>query len=341
MRKKLQLLKAMTDIDDIYLAELESDEQSSVQKMRISKPAQWLLVALAVLCISTAAYAAIQWNPVFMEWFKPTDAIIEQTADGVQNVDVVSECGDYTLRIGQTIGDENTLYLNLEVILPEGVTWRDVLPEDVWKDKENISPTPKFEFYRGELTYEEIRGLSEKELKNFKKGRHFSIASSSVTYDDMELDSNSMNYMIRYSTDGLTAEPISLVISHFANGMEPISMDDFPLVISWTPENSGQQYYFSIEDGETRGELQLSAFCLQVKLYRFTNLEQYEKGYEFAKDIVFHMKDGMKTSVSKLSTGSGGSLGRHYIDYTYHFRHILNLDEVDAIQINDYWFELD
>ena len=70
-----------------------------------------------------------------MEWFKPTDAIIEQTASGVQNVDVISQCGDYTLRIDQTIGDENTLYLNLEISLPDGVTWRDVLPEEVWKMK--------------------------------------------------------------------------------------------------------------------------------------------------------------------------------------------------------------
>lgn len=341
MRAELQLLKALTDINDKYLVELETDNHKSVKKVRVSKPVRWLLVAILVLCISTAAYAAIQWSPVFMEWFKPTDAIIEQTASGVQNVDAVSQCGDYTLRIDQTIGDENTLYLNLEISLPEGVTWRDVLPEEVCRDKEEISSTPKFEFYRCELLYEDINGLSEEELKAVTKGRNFSIASSSVTYNALQLDSSFMNYMIRYSTDELTAEPLSLVISQFVNGLEPIAMDGLPLVISWIPENGGKQYSFKIEDGETRGELQLSAFRLHVKLYRFPMIEQYEKGYEFGDVIVLHMKDGTKTSVSKLSTGSGGGLGKKYIDYTWHFRSILNLDEVEAIQIHDYRFELE
>ena len=338
MKKEMKLLKALNDIDEQYLLETETYKRHSAK--RFKRPVKWLLVAIIALGISATAYAAIQWNPVFMEWFKPSDAIIEQTANGVQNVNAVSQCGDFTLRIDQTIGDENTLYLNLEISLPEGVTWRDVLPEDIWGDDENVSPTPKFEFYRGELAYEEISGLSEDERRNFTKGLHYSSASSSVTYDNMDLDSNSMNYMIRYSTDGLTAEPISLVISQFANGTEPIAIDNFPLVISWTPENSGKQYSFEIEDGETRGELHLSAFRLQIKLYRFAKIEQYEKGYEFSKDIVLHMKDGTKTSVSKLSNGSGGSLGRYYIDYAYHFGTILNLDEVEAIQIHDYWFEL-
>ena len=341
MRAELQLLKAMTDIDDKYLAELETDNRKSVKKTRISKPARWLLVAIIVLCISTAAYAAIQWNPVFMDWFKPTDAIIEQTAAGVQNVGVISQCGDYTLRVDQTIGDENTLYLNLEISLPEGVIWRDVLPEDVWKMKEEVTLTPKFEFYRGELLYEDINGLSKEEFKAFTKGRNFSTASSGVTYDNLQVDSNSMSYMIRHSTDDLTAEPISLVINQFDEGMEPIVMDGFPLVISWTPENSGKQYLFEFEDGETRGELQLSAFRLHIKMYRYPKVELYEKGYEFAKDIVLHMKDRSRIPVSKLSNGSGGSLSRYYIDYSYHFRSILNLDEVEAIQINDYRFELE
>ena len=341
MRAELQLLKAMTDIDDKYLAELETDNRKSVKKTRISKPARWLLVAIIVLCISTAAYAAIQWNPVFMEWFKPTDAIIEQTASGVQNVGVISQCGDYTLRVDQTIGDENTLYLNLEISLPEGVIWRDVLPEDVWKMKEEVTLTPKFEFYRGELLYEDINGLSKEEFKAFTKGRNFSTASSGVTYDNLQVDSNSMSYMIRHSTDDLTAEPISLVINQFDEGMEPIVMDGFPLVISWTPENSGKQYTFEIEDGETRGELQLSAFRLHVTLYRYPKAEQYKTVYDFADAVVFHMKDGTETAVFKLSSGSGGSRGKNYIDYTYHFRSILNLDEVEAIQINDYRFELE
>ena len=340
MKKELQLLMALNNIDERYLLEIENYSEGHKIK-RLRKPVKWLLVAIIALGISTTAYAAIQWSPVFMEWFKPSDAIIEQTAEAIQNVDIVSQCGDFTLRIDQTIGDENTLYLNLKISLPDGVTWRDVLPEDVWKDKENVSPTPKFEFYRGELAYEEIVGLSKDELRAFTKGRHFSTASSSMTYDDMELDSNSMSYMIRYSTDDLTEEPISLVISQFANDIEPIAMDGFPLVISWAPENSGKQYSFSIEDGEARGELQLSAFRLQIKLYRFEKIEQYEKGYEFAKDVVLYMKDGTKFPVSKLSTGSGGSLSRHYIDYTYHFKSILNLEEVEAIQINDYWFELE
>ena len=350
MRAELQLLKAMTDIDDKYLAELETDNRKSVKKTRISKPARWLLVAIIVLCISTAAYAAIQWNPVFMDWFKPTDAIIEQTAAGVQNVDVISQCGDYTLRIEQTIGDENTLYLNLEISLPDGVTWRDVLPEDVWKEYgEYAVLSPMYDFYRGEIAYTEIQGMEREEVRMLQKGKYFGPGTGGIRIEAVNPDSNTMECMIRYSTEELTAEPLSLVVTGFNHGIETLSPDSFPLVISWMPENRGKQYEFEVKDkqGKDCGELRISAFHLFVKLYPYPQAEKYDNAvFDFAKDIVFYMKDGTETNAYVLSDGGGGSLNknapnRNYVEYHCHFRSILNLDEVEAIQINDYRFELE
>lgn len=346
MTKELQIMKAFNEIDERYLLELEETSASRPAKQnRLKRPARWLLVAIIVLCISASAYAAIQWHPVFMEWFKPSDAIIEQTSRGVQNVDVVSQCGDFTLRIDQTIGDEDTLYLNLEIALSEGVTWKDVLPEYIWKDKEYVVLIPKYRFCHGVFDYEEIKGLTEKELKAMLQKNNVGIGSGSMQMESLNADGNNMKCILSCSAEDLTADPISLFITGFMQDIEPILLDEGPLVISWIPENTGKQYSFEIADGKNSGELELSAFRLYVKLYPFPEAAKYNKVIDFAKDILFHMKDGTTVSAYALSSGGGGSLSqnypnKNYAEYHCHFRSILNLEEVKAIQIHDYWFEL-
>lgn len=349
MKKEMKLLKALNDIDEQYLLETENYSERHTAK-QFKRPVKWLLVAIIALGVSATAYAAIHWHPVFMEWFKPSDAIIEQTANGVQNVNAVSQCGDFTLRIDQTIGDENTLYLNLEISLPEGVTWRDVLPEDMWKEyNEYTVLTPRYEFYRGVIEYEDIRGMKREEVRTMQKGKHFGPGIGGMRIDAVNPDGNTMECMIRYSTEDLTAEPVSLVVNGLEHNMKTVPLEDFPLVISWKPENSGTQYTFNVTDnnGQNCGELYISAFRLFVKLYPYPEAEKYDNAVvDFAKDITFHMKDGTETNAYILGDGGGGSLNknspnRNYVEYECHFRSILNLDEVEAIQIHDYWFELE
>jgi hypothetical protein len=118
------------------------------------------------------------------------------------------------------------------------------------------------------------------------------------------------------------------------------SILDGPFIISWIPENTGTQYTFEIDDNETFGEVKISAFRIDVKLYRYEQAEQYERVTQFGRDIIVRYKDGTEQQVSHMTDGGGGSRGKNYLEYNMYFRKILDLDTVESIQVGPYLCEL-
>ena len=115
MTKAQKLLQAMNNIDDVFLLEAE---EPLAQNQKRKSPIKWFVIVLAVLGISASAYAAVQWDDIFLQYFKPSVTLIEKMEGNVQNVDVVSDCDTLILRVNQTIGDESTVYLSQHEILP-------------------------------------------------------------------------------------------------------------------------------------------------------------------------------------------------------------------------------
>lgn len=337
MMKSQKLLQAMNDIDDAFL--LEAEKTLAQQKKPRKSPFKWFVIVLAILGLSSGAYAAIQWDSVFLAYFKPSVTLIEKLEGNVQNVDAVSDCETLILKINQTIGDENTIYLNLEVSLPDGQTWQDVLPKELTEGETHLDIQPIYHFYNGEFQYDDVKGLSESELNVLFKDHKFGPSHSGGEWEAVDLKGNSASYFIHYSTDRLSEGPVSLYISNFTHGLD--SVIDGPFIISWVPENSGTQYKFEIEDKNgTRGSVALSAFRIEVKLYNYEKAEEYERATQLGRDIIIHYKDGTTQKVSSMTNGIGGSRGKNYLEYHTHFRSILDLDTVASIQVGPYTCEL-
>lgn len=342
MRKEQKLLQAMSDIDDVFL--LEAENTLAQQKQKRSPLVKWLVLVLAILGISASAYAAMQWHPVFLEYFKPSVTLIEKLEGNVQNVNAVSDCETLTLKISQTIGDESTVYLNLEVSLPDGKTWRDVLPKELTEGKEIVTLNPRYEFYRGKILYHDVKNLDETALDEFLKGRKFGPATGGGRYEEIVLDSSIVNYFIYYAShyDVFSEEPITLYISDFiSTDQSNDSVLDGPFVISWQPENRGAQYTFEIDDADgAKGVVKISPLKLFVKLYRFEQMQEYDLTEKFSETIVIQYKDGTKEPISSLHHDLSGWYGDGYLEYTLRFRSLLDLDTIASIQIGPYLCKL-
>ena len=355
MKREIQFLQAMNDIEDSYLSEVEAHINPEKQKKRNPKPVRWLLIALAVLvCLSASAYAAIQWNPFFMEKFHPSDAIIQKTRSIVQNVQAVSQCGDITLRVEQTVGDENILYIKLDVLLPEGSTWRDVASKELVEEADNILIRPEsWYIYQTAISWDELSGMTAAEIKEKlaekQIGMSFGSSSESVSCDSsgytMLLQVTAQDQ--QWNDDGITLLIPSFISNRYG---QTYSVLDGPFVISWKPENSGIHYEFIMEnkkDHRPIGRVYLSPFQLQVQ-YKYDALSDsghsakpYATSEEFRNDIILHFRDGTEKKGDALSKNASVTFGAQWGSYHVTFGTILDLDTVESVQVGPYIYRLE
>ena len=347
MTRAQKLLQAMNDIDDTFLLEAE---EPFAQAHKRKSPMKWFVTVLAILGLSASAYAAIQWHPFFQNYFNPTAELIAKTEGIAQNVQAIAEYDDLTLRIEQTIGDEHSLYVKLDVILPDGKTWRDIIPKEAiqGKDETCFSITPEYQFFSGSIPYEKIKSLTIDEINKIWWEQDYLYESSGLTSSDFDLDSDSATYLIYFHTteENLTDDNITLLIPYF-KATHDIGYEGV-WSITWKPENHGTQYEFTLKNSDDSpvGMVYVSSFYFDVNYnYRNINLPKqmqrdYKKLSDFHEEISFNFKDGTQKSLRSLSFNSGGTFGESWVSCKSFFNPILDLDTVESIQVGPYLCEL-
>lgn len=187
-----------------------------------------------------------------MEKFHPSDAIIQKTRSIVQDVQAVSQCDDITLRVEQTVGDENILYIKLDILLPEGSTWRDVASKELVEEADTILIQPEsWYIYQTAISWDEIFGMTAAEIKEKlaekQIGTSFGSSSESVS-----CDSSGYTMLLQFTAqyqqwndDGITLLIPSFISNRYG---QTYSVLEGPFVISWKPENSGIHYEFTMEN---------------------------------------------------------------------------------------------
>jgi hypothetical protein len=348
MRKAKNLLQAMNDIDDTFL--IEAEETLAQQKQTRKSPFKWFVIVLAILGISASAYAAMQWTPYFMDYFHPTAGLISKTEDNVQSVQAIAEYDDLTLRIEQTIGDEHSLYVQLEIILPEGQTWRDVLPQDLIEEngERYFFIQPECNFFSGNIPYDEIKHLSMDEIDKRWWEQDTLYSSASISGIDFNLENSYATYVLYFHSPekDLTEEELTLIIPYLKASQENVY--EGPWAITWQPKNQGEQYEFILraEDDNPIGKVYVSSFLFDIS-YNYKNRlipESMQKDYknlkEFQEDIYFNFTDGTKISLRSLTSDRMGTFEDYWVSCKAMFNPILNLDTVASIQVGPYLCEL-
>ena len=348
MMKSQKLLQAMNDIDDAFL--LEAEETLAQQKKPRKNPFKWFVIVLAILGLSSGAYAAIQWTPYFMDYFHPTAELISRTEDNVQNVQTVAEYEDMTLCVEQTIGDEHSLYVQIEFILPEGKTWRDVLPQELIEEngERRFFIQPEIEFFAGNIPYDEIKHLSMDEIDKLWWEHEILYSSSSISGIDLNLDNSYAAYVLYFHSPekDLTEEELTMIVPCFKASQQ--CAYGGPWAITWQPQNQGEQYEFILraDNDKPVGTVYISSFLFDIS-YNYKNQsipknmqKEYKNLKEFQEDVYFNFTDGTQASLRSLTSDRGGTFGNSWVSCEATFNPILDLDTVASIQVGPYTCEL-
>jgi len=349
MMKSQKLLQAMNDIDDAFL--LEAEETLAQQKKPRKSPFKWFVIVLAILGLSSGAYAAIQWTPYFMGYFQPTAELISKTEGNVQDVRAIAEYEDLTLRVEQTIGDEHSLYVQIEFLLPEGQTWRDILPQELIEEngEQYFFIQPEIHFFAGNIPYNEIKHLSMEEIDKRWWEQDVFYTSSSINGIDFNLDNSYAAYVLYFNSPekDLTEEELTMVVPCFKESRE--SVYEGPWAITWQPQNQGAQYEFTLkaEDDKPIGTVYISSFLFDIS-YNYKNKsipknmqKEYKNLKEFQEDVYFNFTDGTQASLRSLTRDRMGTFGNYWVSCEAMFNPILDLDTVESVQVGPYICELE
>ena len=92
----------------------EPEKQTAIRPMSFGKKALLAALLAVLLSVSVGAAVLVEWDEVFTRRFGRTGEETPAAETLFQAVGAESVCGDVTLRVTETLGDSQTLYLLLE-----------------------------------------------------------------------------------------------------------------------------------------------------------------------------------------------------------------------------------
>lgn len=301
----------------------------------------YAVIAFALAASAGAVWLAVNWDPVFLARFSPSEPAKAQMEHAVQDVNVSSQCGDVTLTVRQAMGDDKTIYAVLDLTLPETVSLSSYLKPGAADGAWDFDLCPEdLRFFAADASYADIAGMTfQQAADSLYAQRFYGGASWGVESMSADPETNTLTYLICFSTDSsiqtVTGQPLTVLMDRlvFWTGTGYETVLEGPFLLSWTPVYDGIVYTYDITDGDSVvGTLSLSALAMKVELYR----SDYESFDAFGKTVGITFRDG--TTCLPASSGVGGSFSSPSgaIHYRRFFRDILLLDDVVSVQAGGY-----
>lgn len=338
--KETKVLQALEHLNDAYLLEAEQAMGGKRRKSwHLGRRAVLAAAAVLVLVLSaSAAYLATHWDQMFLDRFAPSEAVLSQTEDAIREVSAVSQCGDVTLRVHQTIGDETTLYLNLEITLPESVDltpYTETNPETGEVYNNGIMPD-NLQICSRPARYEELRNLSFEDAMAWFGPDGEKASSVSMETQGFDPETNTLSYLVcvmagdgeRFRGD--LSMLVDSLVFYGDDDMDVVAQG--PFVISWKADNESEVYRFDLLQGDHKeGEVVLSAFGLRVSLFQ----SEYTDCLDLAEEVRLVFVDGATAPPEGTCAGSL-TLPSGSISVDWQFDEIQLLDEIAEVHVGDY-----
>lgn len=212
---------------------------------------------------------------------------------------------DGKTRILQTVGDEMTLHVLVEVTFAGGID-----PESV--------PMVSVELYEG---------LPEEETAPTELGK-VNITTRRVETREATGENSALYYFALQGDEKVITGEKTLVLSEFRVEKEPL--EEPAHFVSWKVENTAPFLEGEVKDpaGEKMGTVVLSPFGLRLEI-------RHQEGDE--RKIRLLLKDG--TAVPP-SGASGGGLGGNFMNYSFLFSRVWDLEQIAGVQVGEYRAEL-
>lgn len=333
----------MDAVEDRYLLEAEEAMQPR-RRWHLARRALLATAAAALLVLSvSAACLAANWDKIFLDRFAPSEAVLAQSADAIQEISAAAQYDGVTLSVDQTLGDGTAFYLTLRIRFPEDVDLSDyVIPDPATGAPEGSCILPEeLQIYARPLQHEDIRGMTTEEALDWLGEEGHLENMVSVESAGVDLETNTLSYLVGLSTDdeaGFRGD-LSLVVGRIAawDGEEETVLLEGPYLISWSAENRCDTYRFTLrQGGEPVGEVQLSAFGLRVRL----DSSDYTSCEPLMAETAIVYRDGHEEQpygdcAASLIRPSGA------LELSWQFEEIQLLDDIRAVRVGEYVCELD
>lgn len=106
-------------------AELEQNIRAKLQEKNYRRrgPMRAAAIAVAAVLVLTvsagAAYVVRNWDEMFSSYFQPTDQEQQALDNAMQDINVTAEGGGVTYTVKQILGDSQSMYVTMDITLPE------------------------------------------------------------------------------------------------------------------------------------------------------------------------------------------------------------------------------
>lgn len=336
--KEKKLLESLNQLDTDLLLETERAMEPR-RVWRFGRRAALLATAVLTLVLSvSAAYLATHWDQSLLEWFEPSEAVLLQTEDAIQEVSAISQCGDVTLGVRQTLGDKMSLHLTLQAQLPDSVDLTPYSTEDPETgEMRNCGVLPtNLQVYSKPAKYEDISQMSYEKADAWLGEMGGSGQMTSVRTDSVDLETNTLTFPVSLSTESETGfqGSVTILIESFSaniDGEEQVLVEG-PFVISWNANNQSEVLTFDlIDNGASVGSVRFSAFGLQVRL----NHSDYTSCDDLMEKVFLCYNDGREES-PRGTCGGSITLPGGAVELSWQFDEILLLSEIREVRIDGY-----
>ena len=365
-RKAMDLCTPPPDSEERLQQRLSA---APVPQSRVIRPRSFvrraLLAAVLVLMITASVGATflLDWDDIFTSRFGPEASSLPVTETAYQKVNVTSVCGDVTLSIREALGDNKTIYLILDYVVPVSLN-RETL-QNVWDSETNNIGCPKVSYFptdtvNWEMLHSEYQSqwadtdwadwaslpllMQEYQDGIFDEHRFFSGSSTSVSTRAYDAETGTLTYLLRFTTDSstqnLTDQPLTLLVFPpiMSVDNEDVPLADQPALITFQPE-----YTARVKTGEIRSA-ENSRFYAKASVSPFSiSVEYYGTGYEDVQalylDTLLVYKDGNTVPAATLVSGYGGGGTVSSADkpglrsWSSPFKDILEPAQVTAVRI--------
>lgn len=324
----------------------------AVKKRRVYRPRslarKLLLAALLALCLTAsvgAAAIALPWDKIFLDRFGGDAAVKDLAGNAFQEVNQTASCGDVTLTVRQALGDNKTIYLILDLQLPDTVN-RQAIQAAAGSETDSLIAPELYFFATGDVP--DIRGLSVQQARNTALADHRFGGGGSGSTESQGYDAktNTLTYLVQFTTDSarnLTDQPLTLLVGSpklRVNGAET-ALTNHPALVTFQPAYTAKAVALEARDdrGILKYQVSLSPFALSVTSFG----GNYRELCELRRDACLVYRDGTVESPAAVSSSGGGSGSKSgdsevYTTLSFHcgFRGILGLSTVKAIRVGAY-----
>lgn len=254
-----------------------------------------------------AEATAAALDPAIAEALQVSEDMADDLSAGVQDLDLTSEQEHSTLRVIQTFGNTQELYVLLEMTFDETVA----------TPLEENAPTPD--------TYT-LLGQEESGYRN-----------TSRLFQPLSYEGNTMRVLCYFLHSGgpWPEGDLQLTVGDFAyyndeGESTPANQDTHTL--TWTPTNQGTIFTGDIvtTDGSTLGDVTLSPFSLQFSL----DDTEKEDFFQVTDTIALLYQDGSTKQVGHHFSGGGSDSPPEYLHGSRTFSPPEDLSQVTGVQID-------